>query len=219
MSTSTIPVTLPGVYAAKVYSISDPLHLGRIQMLIPQIYGTQPVQMWAPSVSALNGNPVPKVGTTIWCMFQGGDPAYPVYFPPQPPAGYSGQVVQQQSFTQAGGSAAASNTTYSSIYTPLTMTKRYAGTKLRVDIRLSAFVVAVAGLVQVAAQVAGVDTIVTQFFFNDLGAHRSFGGSNDILGVAVGPVTVQGRIRVGIGTMQWNIDANDWWTMNVMEVW
>lgn len=78
---ATPTLTLSGVYAAKVYSTADPLHTGRIQMLIPQIFQDTPMQIWAPPLSS--GGQVPPVGSVVWCLFQGGDPSYPVYAPPQ----------------------------------------------------------------------------------------------------------------------------------------
>jgi Type VI secretion system/phage-baseplate injector OB domain len=73
------PATYGGVYPAKVYANNDPTHAGRIQMYIPQIFGAHPVKIWAPSCIA--AGEVPEVGTVVWCLFQGGDPAYPVYIP------------------------------------------------------------------------------------------------------------------------------------------
>jgi hypothetical protein len=68
-----------GVYPAKVYANNDPNRQNRIQMYIPQVYGTKPVMIWAPP---LFQGAVPDVGSVVWCAFQGGDPAYPTYFPP-----------------------------------------------------------------------------------------------------------------------------------------
>lgn len=79
MATDTTTQTYPGVYAAKVFSTADPLNQGRVQMLIPQIFGSTPVLIWAPSL--IPNLPVPAVGAVVWAMFQGGEPSYPVYFP------------------------------------------------------------------------------------------------------------------------------------------
>lgn len=85
-ASSPDPTEYGGVYPAKVYSNSDPMGTGRIQMWIPQVFGGIPVKIWAPCCMA-NGA-VPNVGDVVWCLFQGGDPAYPVYIPPYtiPPA-------------------------------------------------------------------------------------------------------------------------------------
>jgi Type VI secretion system/phage-baseplate injector OB domain len=79
-STATVAApTFPGVYLAKVYSVSDPLGVGRIQMYIPQIYGQMPVNIWAPPLSA--GASTPAVGDLVWCMFHGGDSSFPTFLP------------------------------------------------------------------------------------------------------------------------------------------
>lgn len=81
--------TYSGVYAARVYSTSDPNHAGRIQMLIPQIYGTSPVKIWAPPL--MKSPSLPVVGSVVWCLFQGGDPAYPTFLPQQAGGGGGAQ--------------------------------------------------------------------------------------------------------------------------------
>ena len=68
-----------GVYPAQVYANTDPQKKYRIQMYIPQIFGTLPVKIWAPCLSQVTS--VPPVGSLVWCLFQGGDPAYPTYLP------------------------------------------------------------------------------------------------------------------------------------------
>jgi hypothetical protein len=87
---SSVTTSYPGVYAARVYSTSDPAHTGRIQMLIPQIFGVAPVKIWAPPLSA--GGGVPNVGDMVWCIFQGGDQSYPTYLPPAPSPPIGGLV-------------------------------------------------------------------------------------------------------------------------------
>ena len=71
-----------GVYPAKVYSIADPLQLGRIQMYVPQIFQDNPVTIWAPPLFA--GGATPNLGDVVWCQFQGGDSSYPTYLPAVP---------------------------------------------------------------------------------------------------------------------------------------
>jgi len=89
MSTSVSPTPLfhPGVYAAKVYANNDPLHQHRIQMYIPQVFGVQPVKIWAPPVTQVAA--VPAVGSVVWCLFQGADSSYPTYLPQQSGGGGS----------------------------------------------------------------------------------------------------------------------------------
>jgi|SRR5215467_581756 len=73
--------TYPGVYPARVFSNSDPLHMNRVQLIIPQIFGTTPNRIWAWPLS--DSPSPPDVGTQVWCMFQGGDATHPTYMPQQ----------------------------------------------------------------------------------------------------------------------------------------
>ena len=83
MSSSADTSVLAGVYPAQVYSNTDPQNRNRIQMYIPQVFGNHPVQIWAPSLLSQVPAP-PSVGSLVWCLFTGGDPAYPTYLPPGP---------------------------------------------------------------------------------------------------------------------------------------
>ena len=78
-STDPDPNLYGGVYPAKVYSTADPNGTHRIQMYIPQVFGALPVKIWAPP--CIPQGVVPAVGDIVWCLFQGGDPAYPTYLP------------------------------------------------------------------------------------------------------------------------------------------
>lgn len=104
LSASSAPETpnFGGAYPAKVYSISDPNHANRIQMYIPQIFGAAPVKIWAPPLMA-GGSP-PSVGAVVWCLFQGGDPAYPTYLPSIPASSSgSGGAPYYQGWVPGGG--------------------------------------------------------------------------------------------------------------------
>jgi len=72
-------VSYPGVYAARVYNNRDPSSQGRVQMLVPQIFGATPVAIWAPPL--IPPETPPAVGSNVWCLFQGGDSAFPSYLP------------------------------------------------------------------------------------------------------------------------------------------
>jgi len=87
---TAMPIAFSGMYAAKIHSTADPLNQGRVLLIIPQVFGSTPIQVWAPPAAALSGNPLPAPGTTVWCAFQGGDSAYPVWFPPNPVPGSGG---------------------------------------------------------------------------------------------------------------------------------
>jgi len=119
--TSPVPTKYGGVYPAKVYATNDPTHAGRIQMCVPQIFGTMPVQIWAPCCIA--GGVVPAVGSVVWCLFQGGDPAYPVYIPPiAPPSPLSDYSSGSESVP-----ATADVTTYASMPTPVRIAVDFGG--------------------------------------------------------------------------------------------
>jgi len=113
------PTTYPGVYPAKVYANNDPTNTGRIQMWIPQIFGSSPVRIWAPPL--INAS-APAVGSIVWCLFQGGDPSYPTYLPSPdeipvagiPPGGTTAQVLTKNSNTDYDASWATANRTYMS---------------------------------------------------------------------------------------------------------
>jgi hypothetical protein len=102
-TTDPAPTKYPGVYSAQVYANNDPAHKYRIQMFIPQVYGTMPLKVWAPPLAQAAS--VPALGSVVWCIFQSGDPAYPTYVPPAypnlPPPVTSGTTIQ--TFTDAAG--------------------------------------------------------------------------------------------------------------------
>lgn len=70
-------------YRGKVASTQDPLHLGRVQVQVPAIFGEGRTS-WALPCTPYAGNDiglfmVPPVGTNIWVEFEGGDPDYPIW--------------------------------------------------------------------------------------------------------------------------------------------
>lgn len=65
------------VYQAQVVTGNDPLGLGRIKVLIPQVTGSA-VSTWAAPTARTYGPP-PAVGSTVWVCFDTGDPSKPVY--------------------------------------------------------------------------------------------------------------------------------------------
>jgi hypothetical protein len=64
-----------GIYRGIVTHNLDPLKKNRIRMNIPQVLGDQ-VTNWA---WGFNEFSAPKIGQGVWVMFEGGDPAYPVW--------------------------------------------------------------------------------------------------------------------------------------------
>lgn len=65
-----------GTYAATVVNNDDPLGVGRLQLNVPQVLGNA-VSTWAvPSGSYYS---IPNNGTTVSCVFIGGDPSQPAW--------------------------------------------------------------------------------------------------------------------------------------------
>ncbi len=72
-----------GKYRGKVSAVKDPLHLGRIQVQVPAVFGDEK-NSWAMPCTPYAGKDiglfmVPPVGTNIWVEFEGGDPDYPIW--------------------------------------------------------------------------------------------------------------------------------------------
>ncbi|NMF85092.1 phage baseplate assembly protein V [Nodosilinea sp. P-1105] len=72
-----------GKYRGKVTATKDPLHLGRVQVQVPAIFG-EGRHSWAMPCTPYAGQDiglfmVPPVNTNIWVEFEGGDPDYPIW--------------------------------------------------------------------------------------------------------------------------------------------
>ncbi len=70
-------------YRGKVVANKDPLHLGRIQVSVPAIFG-EGRQSWAMPCTPYAGQDVglfmiPPIDANIWVEFEGGDPDYPIW--------------------------------------------------------------------------------------------------------------------------------------------
>jgi hypothetical protein len=71
-----------GKYRGKVTDNKDPLSLGRIQALVPGVFGM--VTNWALPCAPYAGDQVgfyaiPPIGAVVWIEFEGGDPTYPIW--------------------------------------------------------------------------------------------------------------------------------------------
>jgi uncharacterized protein involved in type VI secretion and phage assembly len=71
-----------GKYRGRVEGNIDPLHLGRIQVLVPAVAGT--TTSWAlpcmPYAAPQGGALLlPPVGALVWIEFEAGDPDYPIW--------------------------------------------------------------------------------------------------------------------------------------------
>jgi hypothetical protein len=72
-----------GKYRGKVAATKDPLHLGRVQVQVPAIFGEESTS-WALPCTPYAGKDIgfftiPPVGSNIWVEFEGGDPDYPIW--------------------------------------------------------------------------------------------------------------------------------------------
>jgi hypothetical protein len=71
-------------YRAYVYNRSDPEGMNRLQLIIPEITGSDYLPIWAYPKDNFAGNgygaqSMPKVGDVVWVDFEWGDPAVPVW--------------------------------------------------------------------------------------------------------------------------------------------
>ena len=71
-------------YKAEVHSNEDPESLGRLQLKVPEIYGTNAFEYWAKPKGIFAGNGIgfynlPNVGDNVYVEFEGGNPLYPVW--------------------------------------------------------------------------------------------------------------------------------------------
>lgn len=71
-----------GKYRGKVTDNKDPLSLGRIQAVVPGVFGM--VTNWALPCAPYAGDQVgfyaiPPIGAVVWIEFEGGDPTFPIW--------------------------------------------------------------------------------------------------------------------------------------------
>lgn len=78
---STAP--LYGKYRGTVINNIDPLQIGRIQVMAPDVAGFVPSTWAMPCVPAAGINTgmftVPLIGSGVWVEFERGDPDYPIW--------------------------------------------------------------------------------------------------------------------------------------------
>lgn len=75
-------VTFFGIYRGVVMSTEDSLRHGRVQVQVPAVSGT--ALAWALPCQPAGHPEVPKVGSGVWVMFEGGDPSRPVWMGVRP---------------------------------------------------------------------------------------------------------------------------------------
>jgi len=66
-----------GIYRGRVVSNADPMGARRVQVNVPNVLGmdTTWAQSCVPFGATASG---PTVGSTVWVMFEAGDPSFPV---------------------------------------------------------------------------------------------------------------------------------------------
>jgi hypothetical protein len=70
-----------GIYPAKCVTNVDPEGKSRIKVKVPQVYGTA-TSNWAFPCMPIVADPstlIPGLNSTVWVMFIGGDPNFPVW--------------------------------------------------------------------------------------------------------------------------------------------
>ena len=72
-----------GKYRGTVVNNIDPLQIGRIQAMVPDVAGLIPSTWAMPCVPAAGINTgfftVPMIGSGVWIEFERGDPDYPIW--------------------------------------------------------------------------------------------------------------------------------------------
>jgi hypothetical protein len=65
----------PGIYRGIVKDTNDPNGLGRIRLVVPQIFGEE-ITGWA---YPIDKTLTPIANKPTWVMFEGGDPNFPLW--------------------------------------------------------------------------------------------------------------------------------------------
>jgi hypothetical protein len=66
-----------GIYRGSLINTADPQMKGRVQVNVPSV-GTVATN-WAAPCREYRSTAMPPIGTSVWVMFESGDPAYPVW--------------------------------------------------------------------------------------------------------------------------------------------
>jgi uncharacterized protein involved in type VI secretion and phage assembly len=90
-----------GLYRATVFNNIDPLQIGRIQAIVPDVSNVIPTSWAMPCVPVAGQQMgvfvVPQVGAGVWVQFEQGDPDFPVWI-----GGFWGSASEVPSAAKAG---------------------------------------------------------------------------------------------------------------------
>jgi hypothetical protein len=90
-----------GKFRGTVSSIEDPQAMGRLQALVPAVWGTAPGPWAMPCVPmaglSIGVFAVPPVGAGVWVEFEGGDPRLPIWT-----GGYWGSAAEMPPSSRGG---------------------------------------------------------------------------------------------------------------------
>jgi hypothetical protein len=67
-----------GKYGGQVSGNEDPQQQGRVQVIVPAIFGAE-LAVWARPCFSFGHFFVPPVGAQVWVEFEAGDPEYPIW--------------------------------------------------------------------------------------------------------------------------------------------
>jgi uncharacterized protein involved in type VI secretion and phage assembly len=78
-----IPSPLYGKYRATVINNIDPMQIGRVQIMVPDVAGFVPSTWAMPCMPVAGINTgmfaVPMIGSGVWVEFERGDPDFPIW--------------------------------------------------------------------------------------------------------------------------------------------
>lgn len=138
----------------------------------------------------------------------------------------AGDVIRSEDGINAPAVTGANDTTTSAAnvnlagggsITSFSLTKRFASTRIRIDMTASMFTTAVNTAARFAVRINGVDTDVFNLFCNASGQHQYGAGHVYITGVPAGVQTIQGRWRRTVGAGTCTRDPEDWLSIAAAE--
>lgn len=68
-----------GIYRGKVANVTDPEGLMRIKVIVPQLFGEDPIENWAWPCVPVGAILVPPLNGPVWVAFVGGDIDKPLW--------------------------------------------------------------------------------------------------------------------------------------------